>query len=102
MYNLDYYLKKPLNLLVDEELVKKARDHGLNLSGFFENQLRGYFRFIDEKQNIYTPYISDQYIEIKDDTYNKQNGKSNNLNSNSYNPLWVCSVAGYHRGLRSL
>ena len=30
-------IKKPLNLLVDEDLVKKARDHGLNLSKFFEN-----------------------------------------------------------------
>ncbi len=31
----------------------------------------------------------------------KQNDKSNNLNSNSYNLSRVCSVAGYHRGLRS-
>ncbi|MDG6219613.1 MAG: type II toxin-antitoxin system CcdA family antitoxin, partial [Candidatus Thermoplasmatota archaeon] len=46
--------KKPLNLLVDEELVRKARDHGLNLSRFFENQLRGYFNFIEgNHQNYY-------------------------------------------------
>ena len=45
--------QKPLNLLVDEDLVKKARNHGLNLSKFFENQLRGYFNFIEEGYNNY-------------------------------------------------
>ena len=49
-------VKKPLNLLVDEDIVKKARDHGLNLSKFFENQLRGYFNFIDGKHNNYSHY----------------------------------------------
>jgi post-segregation antitoxin (ccd killing protein) len=39
-------VRKALNLLVDEDLVDKARNHGLNLSKFFENQLRGYFNFI--------------------------------------------------------
>ena len=90
-----------LDLLVDEELVKKAKDHGLNISRFFENQLHGYFIFIDKKQNIYTPYNSDQLTEIKDDKHYNQNDKSNNLNSYSYNQLRVCGVAGYHRGLRS-
>ena len=48
--------RKSLNLLVDEDLVKKARNHGLNLSKFFENQLRGYFNYIRDKANNYTPY----------------------------------------------
>ncbi len=39
--------KKPLNLLVDEDLVKKARDHGLVISRFLENKLQEYFSFID-------------------------------------------------------
>ena len=39
--------KKPLNLLVDVELVKKARDHGLVISKFLENKLQEYFSFID-------------------------------------------------------
>jgi len=39
--------RKPLNLLVDEELVKKARDHGLVISKFLENKLQEYFSFID-------------------------------------------------------
>jgi len=46
-------VRKSLNLLVDEELVQKARNHGLNLSKFFENQLRGYFDFIEERQQNY-------------------------------------------------
>lgn len=39
--------EKPLNLLVDEELVKKARDHGFVISRFLENKLQEYFSFID-------------------------------------------------------
>jgi hypothetical protein len=39
--------KKPLNLLVDEELVQKARDHGLVISKFLENKLQEYFSFIE-------------------------------------------------------
>ena len=39
--------KKPLNLLVDEELITKARDHGLVISKFLENKLQEYFTFID-------------------------------------------------------
>ena len=45
--------RKALNLLVDIDLVKKARNHGLNLSKFFENQLIGYFNFIEGKHNNY-------------------------------------------------
>jgi hypothetical protein len=39
--------KKPLNLLVDEELIVKAREHGLVISKFLENKLQEYFTFID-------------------------------------------------------
>jgi hypothetical protein len=46
--------KKPLNLLIDEELVQKARDHGLVISKFLENQLRGYFNFIEGRHNNYS------------------------------------------------
>ena len=45
--------RKSLNLLIDEDLVKKARNHGLNLSKFFENQLHGYFNFIEGQHNNY-------------------------------------------------
>lgn len=46
-------VRKALNLLVDEDLVNKAREHGLNLSKFFENQLRGYFNLLDGRQQFY-------------------------------------------------
>ncbi len=39
--------KRPLNLLVDEDLINRARNHGLVLSKFFENKLQEYFSFID-------------------------------------------------------
>ena len=90
-----------LNLLVNEELVKKARDYGLNLSRFFENQLQGYFKFIEEKQNMYTPYISSQSTKIKDDKPVDLNGKSNNLKSHSYKTSWACGVAWYPCGFGS-
>ena len=48
--------RKPLNLLVDVDLINKARNHGLNLSKFFENQLRGYFNFIEGNHNNYAHY----------------------------------------------
>ena len=34
-------------LLVDEELVKKARNHGLVISKVLENKIQKYFTFID-------------------------------------------------------
>lgn len=42
--------RKALNLLIDQDLVIKAKKHGFNLSRFFENQLRSYFEFIEQRQ----------------------------------------------------
>ena len=39
--------KKPLNLLIEADLIQKARDHGLIISRFLENKLQEYFSFID-------------------------------------------------------
>ena len=39
--------KRPLNLLIDEDLIRNARCHGIVLSRFLENKLQEYFRFID-------------------------------------------------------
>ena len=44
--------KKPLNLLVDEELIVKARDHGLVISKFLENKLQEYFSFLNAVSNV--------------------------------------------------
>ena len=62
-------VRKALNLLIDEDLVKKARNHGLNLSKFFENQLRGYFNFIEGNHQQY--YHST--ISSKDDGCDNKN-----------------------------
>jgi hypothetical protein len=39
--------KKPLNLLIEADLVEKARDKGIVISKFLENKLQEYFQFID-------------------------------------------------------
>ena len=39
--------KRPLNLLVDDKLVSKARDEGIVISRFLEKKLEEHFAFID-------------------------------------------------------
>jgi len=39
--------KKPLNVLIEADLIQKARDHGLIIGKFLENKLQEYFSFID-------------------------------------------------------
>ena len=39
--------KKPLNLLVDKEVIMKARDEGIVISRFLEKKLEEHFAFID-------------------------------------------------------
>ena len=39
--------KKPLNLLIEADLVEKARQQGIVISRFLENKLQEYFQFID-------------------------------------------------------
>ena len=93
--------KKPLNLLVDEDLVKKARDHGLNLSRFFENQLRGYFRFIDDMRDNYTPYTHNTSCNESNNDNAQVNSKSNNTfsdnetNSGARGVAWYPSTLGW-------
>ena len=41
-------VKKRLNLLVNEDLIKKAREYGINLSAFLEIKLREYLALIDK------------------------------------------------------
>ena len=51
--------RKSLNLLVEEELVLKARDHGLVISRFVENKLQEYFTFIDAVSKAQSPSKSE-------------------------------------------
>jgi hypothetical protein len=39
--------KKPLNLLIEADLIQKARDNGLVIRKFLEIKLQEYFQFID-------------------------------------------------------
>lgn len=41
-----------MNLLVDEELIQKARNHGLVMSKFLENKLQEYFSFIETVSKV--------------------------------------------------
>ena len=79
--------KKPLNLLVDEDLVKKARDHGLVISKFLENKLIEYFSFIDAVSKTSNPYNThNQYnnpVNEKPNNYNPYS-KPHNSNSGAY------------------
>ena len=45
-----------LNLYVNKDIVDKAKEYGFNLSKFLENQLQGYFNFIEEKHSNYSQY----------------------------------------------
>jgi len=43
--------KKHFNLLVDKDLIKKAKENGIVLSRFFENSLQEYMSIINSKSN---------------------------------------------------
>ena len=42
--------KKPLNLLVNKNLINRAREHGINLSAFFEIKLEEHLALIHGKR----------------------------------------------------
>ena len=88
-------VRKPLNLLVDEELVKKARDHGLVISKFLENKLIEYFSFIDAVSKTSTPYNSSKNHGGAKDNFFTDNSKSINSGSDCKDASWARGVAWY-------
>ena len=44
--------KKALNLLIDVDLIQKARDNGLVISKFLELKLQEYFSFLNAVSNV--------------------------------------------------
>jgi len=44
--------KQPLNLLVKEDLIKRAREHGINCSAFFEIKLEEHLALIHGKRIV--------------------------------------------------
>ena len=61
--------KRPLNLYIDADLIKKSKNHGLIISKFLENQLKSYFEFIEQRQQQFTPYNPSNQCDT--DTHNK-------------------------------
>ena len=51
--------KRSLNLYIDADLIKMAKDHGLVISKFLENQLKSYFEFIEQRRQQYSPYVKE-------------------------------------------
>ena len=52
VYHYTHYMrmkKKPLNLLINEDLVKRAREQGINLSAFLEIKLQEHLALIEGK-----------------------------------------------------
>ena len=94
--------KVPLNLLIDEELIKKARDHGLVISKFLENKLVEYFSFIDAVSKTSSPYNTyNQYHKSVDEKPNNDNldSKPHNSTSGAYG-LVVMTLPSHGKGRR--
>ena len=50
--------KKPLNLLIEADLVEKARQQGIVISRFLENKLKEYFSFIELVSTVNNPSVN--------------------------------------------
>ena len=62
--------KKPLNLSIDKDLIKRARKKGINLSAFLEIKLQEHLAFIEGKSinhNHYSQQNNKSEIRNKDD-----------------------------------
>ena len=94
--------KKHLNLLVDEELISKAHEHGLVISKFLENKLVEYFSFINAVSKTSSPYnTNNQSHKSVDEKPNNDNldSKPQNNNSGAYG-LVVMTLPSHGRGRR--
>ena len=53
--------KKPLNLSISEDLIRKAREYNINFSSFLEDRLREHLSLIEHDES----YISSYYDRKK-------------------------------------
>ena len=44
--------KKALNLLIEADLIQRAREQGIVISKFLENKLQEYFSFLNAVSNV--------------------------------------------------
>ena len=90
--------KRALNLLVEADLVERARQNGIVISKFLENKLQEHFQFMDAigyaKRIDSSPYTATGELT-------NSLGKSNNLYPVNLTPSWACGVAWYPCGFGS-
>ena len=97
--------KKPLNLLIEADLVEKARQTGIVISRFLENKLLEHFQFMDAigygKGKETSPYADGNNPFIISREPSSMQGKSNNLMLDNQNSSRACGVAWYPCGFGS-
>jgi len=97
--------KKHLTLLVEADLIQKARDHGLIISRFLENKLQEHFQYMDAigygRRKEFSPYIDGNHPNPISNAPSSIQGKSNNLMLDNQKSSWACGVAWYPCGFGS-
>ena len=97
--------KKPLNLLIEADLVEKARQTGIVISRFLENKLLEHFQFMDAigygKGKETSPYADGNNPFLISREPSSIQGKSNNLMLDNQNSSRACGVAWYPCGFGS-
>ena len=52
--------KRPLNLSINDDLVERARNHGINVSAFLEIKLQEHLALIEGKSNNHNSHSRDE------------------------------------------
>ena len=89
-------VKKALNLLIEADLIQKARDKGLIISKFLENKLQEYFQFIEMVSKPQGPYqengVGSLRFELKTSSVSGRRHNQLDHEPNSKNTITACSV----------
>jgi hypothetical protein len=97
--------KKHLNLLVDAELVSKAKTYGIVIGKFLEHKLQEHFQFMDAigygNRRESSPYTDGNNPFLISRESSSIQGKSNNLMHDNQNSSRACGVAWYPCGFGS-
>ncbi len=97
--------RKSLNLLIEADLIQKARQTGIVISRFLENKLLEHFQFMDaigySKGKETSPYVDRNNPFLINREPSSIQGKSNNLMLDNQNSSRACGVAWYPCGFGS-
>ena len=94
--------KRALNLLIEVDLVEKARQNGIVISKFLENKLQEHFQFMDAigyGKRMESPPYDNNPIPGSKESFSLS--KSNNLSLDKGTSLRACGVAWYPCGFGS-